>query len=148
MSEARTVETVVMPLSGRTFRWRSDGFFRVDEPVEDGDPGDGDGYWKPWEPDAGWPGTSEASPGETADPTWWLRYGFARPDVRVTAWRADDVDVPVTRLGHLWIAEWRSAAQPLFVALDDEVLEFEVFRPDYLPPARVPFVRTAPNPRG
>ena len=143
-----TTSAVTMPASGVRLEWRSDGFFRETDADDAAstDVAADDDDWVSWENAVGY-GRREVHPGDSAQPTWWLDWGFAAPGDRVSCWLADNTDVPVVRLGWLWIAERVSIAQPMFVSINDNVTEVDVDRPYYLPPAEHPFVRTAPNPR-
>jgi GrpB protein len=49
----------------------------------------------------------------------WRRRGMQT----VSCWLADNTDVPVTRLGYLWINEYRNRPQTLFVAINGGVAE-------------------------
>lgn len=115
------VTSAVLPISGLTFQWRTDGRMRVLDPREDRDADDPDDAVE-WEDldiqdDRSCTGIHETAAGASPRPTWCVWFGTARPGVEVTAWLADRSDVPIVRLGWLWIAEWRSVAQPGFVRI-------------------------------
>lgn len=136
-----------LPLSGYTFKWRSDGHWLALSPTELGDPGFENEWWA-WSGDTGVHGRDEVAPGDRADASWWLRWGETTPDSRVTCWLADNTDVRVVRLGHLWIAEYHSAPQGFFVEIDGrEVIDVPPRRASYLPPPPHPFAATWANPR-
>jgi hypothetical protein len=134
-----------MPVSGVSVQWRTDGFYRESGPGGAEDFLEED--WTSWENVTITGGRSEVKPGDSAEPTWWLDWGFAAPEDRVSCWLADDGSIAVVRLGWLWIAERVSTAQPMFLDINGEVTELEVTRPNYQPPAAYPFTRTAANPR-
>lgn len=151
-----SVSRITMPLSGRSFWWRSDGYLATmsaaelaewdagrlgaDDPEPD--------QWGPWQgPSIGTSVEFEAIPGDRPDPTWWLVWGEVYPGDVVECWLADNTDVAVTRLGCLWIAEYRSIAQPLFVSINGEVDDVPAHRGSFLPPPAHPFRRSARNPR-
>jgi hypothetical protein len=151
-----SISRVTVPLSGRSFWWRSDGYLAtmsagelcdLDAGSLDAGPPDPD-QWKRWQgPEAGRSREGEVDPGDSAEPTWWLVWGEVYPGDMVSCWLADNSDVPVTRLGCIWIAEYSSRPQPFFYAVNGEVDDVPVFRSVSLPPPAHAFTRYAPNPR-
>jgi hypothetical protein len=154
----QSVTWVHMPLSQESFGWRADGYI-ANLPTAELDrlPNheaqallDGEPLWHPWEgPDSGFAQTGEVHPGDSPDPTWWQVSGLVYPNDTVRCWLADDSDVPVTRVGCWWIAEWVSRPQTLFVCVnDDEVDYIQPYRVHgILPPATYPYDSSTTNPR-
>jgi hypothetical protein len=151
-----SIGRVKMPSSGRAFWWRSNGYLAtlaageladLDADRLDVEPPDPD-QWMRWQgPEAGTRTEGEADPGDSAEPTWWLAWGEVYPGDVVSCWLADNFDVPVIRLGCIWIAEYSSRPQTLFYAVNGEVDDVPVHRAAFLPPPAHPFTRSAPNPR-
>jgi hypothetical protein len=109
-------DRVTMPLSSRTFVWHSDGTWLDVDPVR---PNEDDAEsWHVWPEDTDTVSSAaETAPGNSALPTWWLCRGEAPAEIPVVAWRGDNADVAVVRLGGLWIAEWSSVPMTLFVSI-------------------------------
>jgi hypothetical protein len=123
------VAAVVMPLSGREFRWRSDGFFTDLGPEDSRD--DAEIEWEEWDAQGSLSGIGEWPTLESNEAGRWLCWGLARPAETVTCRLADGTAVPVTRLGYLWIAEWRADPQTLLIDIDDVTETFKWHRPNY-----------------
>lgn len=135
-----------MPLSGHLFEWRTDGFWRTQSREAQMDT-DFETEWTAWSESHDLYGAGEVAPGDRHEATWWLRWGEAAPESEVSCWLADDRDVPVIRLGGLWICEYLSLSLTFIVKIEDTVLELVVRRPGYLPPAPHPFSRNSTNPQ-
>jgi hypothetical protein len=112
------VETLVMPLSGWVFQWRSDGWWRELSTDQHRDEAAGVRLVTAWAP------------------TWWLVYGklsdTGSPSVVLDDGRQPDV----VTLGRLGISEWQSIPQAATVSVGESewVVPFER-RPAY-PPSR------------
>lgn len=104
--------------------------------------------WGPWQgPSIALSVEFEAIPGDRPDPTWRLVWGEVYPGDVVECWLADNTDVPVTTLGCLWMAEYRSTPQTLFVSVNGEVDDVPVYRGSFLPPPPHPFRGSTQHPR-
>jgi hypothetical protein len=138
----QSISECELPFSGMRFRWRADGYYRI---LFRGEPEHDD--WEMWTDFTGASGRFELVPGDSAEPTWWQWWGTCRPDVEVHGWLADDSDVDIVRVGWLWVAEYLSRPQALFVSVSGTVHDLRPRRPAYRPPAEHPFDVSAPNPR-
>lgn len=148
---------VDMPLSKMSFGWRADGYV-AERPTEDlADLRDrdvdclvnGEPLWARWTgPQSGMGHGGEVWPGDSADATWWLGHGQLYPNDTVRCWLADDSDVPVIRLGCLWIVEYVSRPQTLFIRINDDEVDFiGPIRPAFLPAAPHPDNASVQDPR-
>jgi hypothetical protein len=151
-----SISQVTMPLSGGSFWWRSDGYLATMSAGElavlaagrlDAEPPGPDQRIRWQGPEAGIRTEGEADPGYCAEPTWWLVWGEVYPGDMVSCWLADNSDVPVTRLGCIWIAEYSSCPQTFFYAVNGKVDDVPVHGAAFLPPPAHSFTRSAPNPR-
>lgn len=138
-----------MPLSRVVFEWRDGPRYRVISPYDMQHADDEYPEWEDWQSSETFlfAGLRQVAAGDSDKPTWWLLYGEAPATDTVTAWLADDRDVAVTRLEGLWIAEWVSLPQAVFIEINGRVIAEPARRPAYLPASPFPYDRSARNPR-
>jgi hypothetical protein len=116
-------QTLRLPLSGRVFQVRVDGYWRElsSEQYEDELTGRfelrSDEWVAPNELSR-FNACAQRAPGaQSIGPTWWLVYGNVRDDIPVRVTLADGRRPVVRTFGPLWLCEWVSEWQAAVVSI-------------------------------
>lgn len=129
------VQTLVLPLSGWIFQWRSDDHWR--ELDADQYRAEQDGTHVPGEDEwVAWTGTLHrlARGGWGQRPRWQLIYSELTDGRQPHVVVADGTEPPIMTFGGLWLCEWIGVPQPATVTVGPERWVVPLGRrPDYLP---------------
>ncbi|MFG1606695.1 hypothetical protein [Actinoplanes sp. NPDC049265] len=127
------VSTLRLPGVGYLLQWRSDGFWRELNDVQDRD--EAAGMFLPGEDEwAAWTGVAQPysrGGGWGGAAAWWMVYGELPGEQTPDVVLADGARPPAQVLGRVWACEWHAVARPATVHLQGRQFVLPFAEPAY-----------------